>query len=266
METPRLFYKLAEFAEIVGKTEYELIQMAAAGEMALSVWFDGLLFCVDEGGFRLINAWGGLLVLPSYSALEFLFDDTVTVQRLTGRVPCEDVGEDGLPTGNEHVSVETETQCAPGLKCRAVCNRVDWFGQKDQRQVYVQIGREQEFLSSPYPPDIWQLEPKCYPTYSVKDLLVSTREAVRLRRYFTVTKVSLEKSKDINPKKEKTLLKIIGALVRIHYDKEAYKINGRFNALAIESSIKQRLSTDEGLKDKTIRTQIPEAIKALEEN
>lgn len=70
--------------------------------------------------------------------------------------------------------------------------------------------------------------------------------------------------KPLSTTREQTLLKIIGALIRIHYNKPAYRIGDRLNASVIGRSILGKLKTNEGLKD--IRKAIPDAILAIEEN
>jgi len=67
-------------------------------------------------------------------------------------------------------------------------------------------------------------------------------------------------------KAEATLLKIIGALITIHYDKQAFKTGGKPNASAIEAAILGKLKRNDGLRDGTIRKKIPVAMDAIKEN
>ena len=69
-----------------------------------------------------------------------------------------------------------------------------------------------------------------------------------------------------NTKSEQTLLKLIGALITIHYDKQTFKTGDNFNASAIEEDILRKLENNNGLKSGTIRKKIPAALDAIKEN
>jgi hypothetical protein len=111
METPRLFFKLAELANESGKTEYELIQAAAAEALVLSVWFDnGFLLTCDEDHHYYVESGfpPGLFQLPASFALQFFVKDTVQVSALLSlngeRVFPHVISEEerfSYPTGKE---------------------------------------------------------------------------------------------------------------------------------------------------------------------
>lgn len=84
-------------------------------------------------------------------------------------------------------------------------------------------------------------------------------------RFLEANESSISK---INFKAEQTLLKIIGALITIHYDKLPFKVaeTGRYKASAIEADILKKLPQDNGLKEGTIRKKIPAALDAIKEN
>ena len=74
-----------------------------------------------------------------------------------------------------------------------------------------------------------------------------------------------------NPKREKTLLKIIGALLSMKYSGSKYEINGRVNRSAMERQFNLDLANagfnDNGIKEGTLRKKvIKDALEEIEEN
>ena len=103
------------------------------------------------------------------------------------------------------------------------------------------------------------------------EFLVSQKDLLIERASFLEWINSLKEDKHATPpiynfKAEQTLLKIIGALITIHYDRQAFKIGEKPNASAIEEAILGKLKRSDGLKDGTIRKKIPFAIDAIKEN
>ena len=80
-----------------------------------------------------------------------------------------------------------------------------------------------------------------------------------------------QEQKDLSPTREKTLLKMIGALLAMRYTGPAYEKNrGAVNvnrmALSVQQDMAEASINDDGLKDKTLRNLIPLAMEAIKEN
>jgi hypothetical protein len=80
-----------------------------------------------------------------------------------------------------------------------------------------------------------------------------------------------EKTRPLSSRRERTLLKMIGALLSMKYKGSAYlKSNGNPNVSRIADDFYKQLASsdidDNGLSDKTIRSLIPESFEAIEEN
>ena len=185
-KTPRLFWKLAEFAAEVNRTEYELIQMAATGFLALSVYFDGMLFRIEGRDLRLrfIQFFDGLLVLPPHQAFEFTKAEKTIVSKLTGRIPC--MGWNSPEMVLDVCGVPgpwvDDYRCLPELRCEGICSHASRTipAQFDSREFFPQTIKKGE-LSGLEPMDYWELDTGRFPEYSIADLLVNTKEADRVR-------------------------------------------------------------------------------------
>ena len=80
-----------------------------------------------------------------------------------------------------------------------------------------------------------------------------------------------QEQKDLSPKRERTLLKIIGALLAIRYTGPAYEnSNGGVNVSRMAERLQQDMAkaniNADGLKDRTLRDLIPLAMEAIKEN
>ena len=80
-----------------------------------------------------------------------------------------------------------------------------------------------------------------------------------------------QRQKDLSPTREKTLLKMIGALLAMRYRGPDFeKSNGDPNVSRIAESVQQDMASaaidDYGLKDRTLRELIPKAMEAIAEN
>ena len=110
-------------------------------------------------------------------------------------------------------------------------------------------------------------------TFEDPVLLLANRDILAINRRSFEEWASQFETKEVMPKpltskEENNLLKIIGALIQVHYDKEAYKHGTKFNASAIEIHIMSKLNlrNGSGLQYGTIRKKIPAAIEAIKEN
>lgn len=80
-----------------------------------------------------------------------------------------------------------------------------------------------------------------------------------------------QEQKDLSPKRERTLLKLIGALLAMRYTGPAYEnSNGGVNVSRMAERMQQDMAkaniNDDGLKDRTLRDLIPLAMEAIKEN
>lgn len=248
VETPRLFYKLEEFANLVGKTEYELIQVAACGGLTLSVYFEGALLYLDEENlcYRLYGWMAGLMNIPKHEAMGFTVKDTVFIGELT---PVVDGTAGKFPIILPGIYTETsplELELTPHL-----INQFEYYSIKKS-------GKE------------WKAEHVNRPEYNIGNLYVMMSEAERITPYLMGTEEFPYYACDhieINPKRERTLLKVIGALIHIHYNKNPYKTGEKFNATQIEEHIMSKIPKTIGIAPQTIRKQVvPPALEAIEEN
>lgn len=112
----------------------------------------------------------------------------------------------------------------------------------------------------------------------LREELLALRAALRLESLRAARRARLESSapadqgkKDLNPKRERTLLKFIGALLTMRYTGAAYeKGDARKNVSSMATRLQQDMATaninDDGLKDRTLRDLIPLAMEAIKEN
>ena len=80
-----------------------------------------------------------------------------------------------------------------------------------------------------------------------------------------------QEQKDLSPKRERTLLKMIGALLAMRYTGPAYEnSNGGVNVSRMAERLQQDMAkaniNADGLKDRTLRDLIPLAMEAIKEN
>lgn len=109
---------------------------------------------------------------------------------------------------------------------------------------------------------------------SFKDLFVSHDDFQTFDMQFssaTKRSISQKDDGDINPRRETTLLKVIGAFLVLHYDKRQYlQDSGKLNASKIYNDITKNLSDKQynlnGLSDRTLRDLIPDAYDEICEN
>ncbi len=105
---------------------------------------------------------------------------------------------------------------------------------------------------------------------STNDIYITAGNASQLRD--KISGMTEEVQNNIAPKREKTLLKVIGALLSMKYTEKKYKKdNGKGNAFAIALQFNIDLGNaglnDDGIKEDTLRKNVIQAaLKAIEEN
>jgi hypothetical protein len=141
------------------------------------------------------------------------------------------------------------------------------FSVDDGNSVKILIGNDGEsfsLLQSQKEDNVYWREDLCMLPAEVKRLDVEFR--LKSSHIPDETKAD---GKTINSKSEQTLLKIIGALLHLHYNRSPFIIDGKPNALRIEEDILSNLGKDsikiDGLRDGTIRRKIPAAFKSIKE-
>ncbi|ADW16659.1 hypothetical protein Despr_0479 [Desulfobulbus propionicus DSM 2032] len=110
-------------------------------------------------------------------------------------------------------------------------------------------------------------------TFSLKNLFVRLEdvESFEVRHGLTGNQSRVDHQGSLSAKREKTLLKVIGALLSMKYQAPAYFKGGKVNATAVEDQFMRDLAaanfTTDGIKEGTIRkTIIKQAFEAIGEN
>ncbi|MGD9949189.1 MAG: hypothetical protein AB7U29_12015 [Desulfobulbus sp.] len=206
------FYSLLEATNNTSIRPEEFIHLAAQGEVAISVWFKGVVVTVDQHTyhFKVVGYRDELMCLTPYEASRFLIKDTSSVMHLVDerhfkkyrslldKLELDKLDYDGC--GKVLFTLEDEGTIIPE-DCPDLSKVMEeWLAAWNRRlenqspprqpepiadELFVQAGNMGDFIPATAGAiEIYDLDQDKFPVYAVDNFVISWKEMERLKRLY----------------------------------------------------------------------------------